>query len=395
MYFPRVSNNIVSSWRPCHIKIPEAMPLGRVCQLHYAAGGSLQYDSCGSIVSLPFAQGPFLQVGQTVAFSISERFGYPEAIDVIPSSKMSQAPTRKVQRSTGRFRNATCAERMEMIRRAEEDLQQLLQDPVDGNEVAKWLHQSVGWLSAPVIYEIHGSKSEAHGDMDAEQMSLQRRLRKLLIWALECLELQDPETYEAIEAVVTHIRALIGDTDWMGDTSTARQWKRLQSLVSLVEPTKAVESEALTSGNGRSTQSSQSTVDAKYCPRENVRRLSTVFCDAICKLQCSECSYILASTWYWKHPKKGSVHVLVPNNGHAQCKLKFGRKIPWNALDGSPTKLDDIYHLDFCHHDRQRSKCLKCGGREICKHQCRRYRCESCKNQPRTFGAAKVQKKSR
>ena len=375
------------------------MPCGYVCQLHYAGGGLVHTSSSGASVSLPFRKAPFLQVGQRVDFSISRRFGYDEAVDLqVVQAQYSdqeiehcpdvesggvklrqhnlQQQISRLRRSIGRFRNAKVGERVELVKRAEEKLAEVLaEDQLDGNEIAKFVRRCAGWLSVARACTL-GGWEPGHGGTEGEQKSMQRRIRKLLIMALGSLDLADSDTYQAVKAAVTYIQALLEKNKAIFDdnaaSSAARQWRALRSLVFMAEPSDE---------EGRKTSRSK-VVDGKFAPPEKVRRLSTVFCEKACELECAECSYIITSKWYWKHPKNGRVHVLVPNNGHWKCRLKLGKKCAWNALDDTPTKLDDIYHLDFCPHLLQRSKCPQCGGREICEHGSRRYRCLTCKNQP-------------
>ena len=157
-------------------KPADSMPCGIICQLHYDGGGSVQYhDASGASVCLPFLQGAKLRIGQQVAFAVSQR---GEAIDievcggqqensnknagcdplaleisdwippVLPTTKVSrELQTRRLQRSIGKFNNATPDERMEMLTQAEGLLENLLNEAtLDGNAICRLVCRCVGWL---------------------------------------------------------------------------------------------------------------------------------------------------------------------------------------------------------------------------------------------------------
>eukprot|EP00438_Fugacium_kawagutii_P010949 Skav203666 [mRNA] locus=scaffold3418:30369:30758:+ [translate_table: standard] len=91
------------------------------------------------------------------------------------------------------------------------------------------------------------------------------------------------------------------------------------------------------------------------------------------------CSHILSSNWFWLHPNSGESRVLVPHNGHAACRRTAGKRSVWRSLDGTAIKLDNFGHLDLCPHNREKSKCKDCGGRQICIHGRRRSVCPLCR----------------
>lgn len=186
-----------------------AMPLGTICQLNYYGGGRLQYqDSCGKLLHLSFVKAPYLRVSQQVSFSINHILGWSEAINVVPV-KLAQAevtksaletegsesftcaairgesqgravgdlpasgsmqlasnsdsggaeakedrPGRKLQRSIGEYHNADMQERLQLITRAEERLEQLLAAAeIDGDALGRLVCRCVGWLHAPLFSE--------------------------------------------------------------------------------------------------------------------------------------------------------------------------------------------------------------------------------------------------
>eukprot|EP00438_Fugacium_kawagutii_P027451 Skav208102 [mRNA] locus=scaffold1681:261214:262527:- [translate_table: standard] len=411
---------------------------GRVCQLCYEGGGRLFSENLRGEPSIfPFEKGPCgltLQIGQIVRFCVSHRFGYDEAVDLQivhddralgkgpewnPQTldpevchgvkQLSQQHLIKLQRNIGIFNNATMTERSELVKKAEEKLAELLaEDPWDGNKIAKLVRRCSGWLCPPVVSAnlvspLELSHPTLDGDSVGEQKCLQRRLRKLLIEALQVLDLEDACTVEALLAAIIHVKALIerNETAACASTSAGRQWQKLQALVALEASSSKIRTDGIpdhslpkqseakpASHKGENRPSDQSTIShGRYCPNEKVRSVSSVFRDQACRIKCSQCPLTIFSTWFWKHPSKRTVHVLVPLNGHRPCSAKLGHRCGWHALDGTPTKADDMYHLDFCQHHRRRASCRQCGGREICEHNRLRHRCKMCKSQsgPKTI----------
>lgn len=96
-------------------------------------------------------------------------------------------------------------------------------------------------------------------------------------------------------------------------------------------------------------------------------------------LKCSECEQTVRSTWFWRHPKLETLHILVPNHGHRACGQKMGRKCPWFPVGDQPSKLDSFDKLDFCDHKIRRTKCFACGGSDICEHEKQYSKCKLCK----------------
>lgn len=427
------------------------MPMGRVCQLCYEGGGRLLSDNLRGEPSIfPFEKGPCglsLQIGQIVRFCLSHRLGYDEAVDlqIVHGERsgdgavengsewnpqildpevchgvkeLSRQHMLKLQRNIGIFHNATMGERSDLVKKAEEKLAELLaDDPLDGNEIAKLIRRCSGWLCPPVVsanlfspLELSHPIDRLDGDAVGDQKCLQHRLRKLLIEALGVLDLEDACTVEALRVALIYVKALIEKNQAVAcaSTSAGRQWHKLQSLVALEASSSKIRTDGIlghslqkqseakpVSHKGENRPSDQSTIaDGRYCPNEKVRSVSSVFREKVCRIKCSHCPFTIFSTWFWKHPSKGTVHVLVPLNGHRACSAKLGRRCGWHALDGTPTKADDMYHLDFCQHHCRRASCRQCGGREICEHNRLRHRCKMCRSQagPKTIAGRKEKK---
>jgi len=131
-------------------------------------------------------------------------------------------------------------------------------------------------------------------------------------------------------------------------------------------------------------------VDGSYTPNRKVRDLPMVFeSDDIVELECSKCSHVICSSWFWRHTGTGRLHVVVPKNGHRVCTTKLGKKCPWIVRGEMPPKNDHINELDLCPHHREKKFCKDCGGSHICVHLRQRQSCKLCKR-PRKSKMAPV-----
>ena len=431
-------------------KPADSMPCGIICQLHYDGGGSVQYhDASGASVCLPFLQGAKLRIGQQVAFAVSQR---GEAIDievcggqqensnknagcdplaleisdwippVLPTTKVSrELQTRRLQRSIGKFNNATPDERMEMLTQAEGLLENLLNEAtLDGNAICRLVCRCVGWLHL----EKNALEKNAQASVESkcvadavagvsQPTNLQCRVRRLLILALSSLDLSDITTYQAVETAVAYIAQLMKACD--DKASRARQWQRLGELIgnfgggdcddcanqpgrSQDTPGRPKVGILCSQDPGTFLEANHETkmlkrqitgedragmLEGAYYPSKKVKGLDSVFSsDEAVRLECPMCHESISSNWYWKHPKTEDVYVLVPSKGHSACNRKVGKRCYWRA-DGKPTLLDNFQQLDFCPHHRRRVVCRDCGGSQICCHQKPWYHCAVCKMRPR------------
>ena len=408
-YMPKVKKcrSSVLACFPFH----SAMHVGTVCQLSYDGAGSVLYtNSCGERRILPFASMPFLQIGQVVSFSICETAQHCEAVDlraeaagsiqwkegeqnvnhtvakrkeVDASSSVRDGPvlsqTRRLQRSIGVFHNADSQERLDMVRRAEDLLQQLLEEAeIDGDGICKLVRRCVGWLHVPIpldrptVAKTQDLSTEVKPEHPSEQSNLQGRVRRLLILALNALDLTDALTFHAVEEALNYIRILLQQAERSGfDARVARskQWRQLSLLV--VPPDSLKRKDAASSAKGI------------FQPSKKVMNLPLVFKSGEdVQLICSRCSHSIISSWFWRHPKTEKVHVLVPHKGHLPCsRLK---KWPWIVEGNAVPKNDHLNELDFCPHHREKAKCRDCGGRQFCVHNRLSYNCKFCKTSRRT-----------
>ena len=391
------------------------MPCGTVCQLNYQGGGQLLHKgSDGESLQMCFLKAPFLRVGQLVSFSIDRdgvavdiapldatALSSEKAMDIeVPGCSQQERSVRKLYRSIARFRNADSDEQNRLITGAEESLQQHLEaSEVNGDALCALVLRCSGWLHAAAAL----SKETAAAEVGPAQVSsevsnlsnLQWRLRRLLIRALNCLDLTDPATRRELHMALTYIQSLLPKWDAYSEglTRMAKQWKQLEALVGQGEdqrtsefnkagcnfPSAHVREEPGVPQPGASKVLRERRVHAgTYCPHQKIRELPSVFhADEGIELKCPQCPRVITSNWFWRHPVSDKVRVLVPHKGHS-C---LGKKRPWLAQGNMPQKNDRLVELNFCVHNRQKHFCKDCGGRYFCPHGVRIYSCPSCKNQ--------------
>ena len=411
----KCSSSVLSCF-PFH----NAMHVGTVCQLSYDGAGSVLFtNSCGERRILPFASMPFLQIGQVVSFSICETAQhFFEAVDlraaaagsiqwkdgeqnvnhtvakrkeIDASSSARDGPlpsqTRRLQRSIGVFHNADSQERLDMVRKAEDVLQQLLEESeIDGDGICKIVRRCVGWLHVPIPSDrptLAKNQDLSTDEMNLEEhhsehSNLQRRVRRLLILALSALDLTDAVTFQAVEEALNYIRILLqqAETSHHGNASALKQWARLEALVTPTDFGKAEKHRVLRMAH----KDKGTVVDGSYTPNRKVRDLPMVFeSDDVIELECSKCSHVICSSWFWRHTGTGRLHVVVPKNGHRVCTTKLGKKCPWIVRGEMPPKNDHINELDLCPHHREKKFCKDCGGSHICVHLRQRQSCKLCK----------------
>ena len=416
----------------------DLMPVGLVCQLRYDGGGALLYRDSSEDSVVPFyTTSCRLLMGQKVTFSLQQSAGRAEAVDVacveecfstseskpeppkhflqetqlspvVSSDSMAgtaQLPlSRQLQRSVFRFHNATWEERLVMLGRAEERLETALSSsPLDGAQLCRWVNRWAGWLHAVSLDRRTGGQRGEAGEGRDGGGSWQWRVRKLLIRTLEQLDLADAETFQLLEASLTYIWHLLSKVhlDQLGTTLSraGKQWYQLQCLLGA---TQLAQSERTLSPGKIETQLTRDSLPdgqvdrgagtGVYHPQERVRRLPSVFESERVLLQCPACGTVINSTWRWRHPVNGKVHVLVPHNGHAACTTKVGRRCLWQVLGSMAPKTDHFAHLVFCKHQRREGICKDCGGREMCIHHRQKANCRVCKKLPRERLTKRIQK---
>ena len=401
------------------------MPQGTICQLHYAGGGTVQFqEASGAWVRLPFLRATTLRIGQQVRFLVSsagEALGIEvlqtaadvesnllrkpaqqqkakhEQRQLVPAKRHAeeseafrlQRPAWKLQRCIGMFQNANLEERLEMLNRAELMLKQLLQQAdLDGDAICGLVRKVVGWLQAPRFLKqmtrAGGGSHEAGCTGD-----LQCRIRQLLISALSSLDLTDGTTRQAVETAVAYIQQLIQGVCLanLETSQAAREWRQLQSLISTegvaTLPIEVCRQKTLRSEKLRVEHKAR-IAEGAFCPNLKVRQLPSVFAGGPVQLTCPSCPRSITSRWWWRHPKTQAAYLLIPSNGcsHGGTKRSRGKvdeTSRWRPVDAWPSKDDHFPTLDFCHHQRQRRLCKECGGYAFCFHGKQRNTCRLCR----------------
>ena len=276
-----------------------------------------------------------------------------------PKAKESM-PSRKLQQSMGKYHNADMQERLQLITRAEEGLEQLLAGAeIDGDALGKLVCRCAGWLHSPHVFgkfgNAVGTKAESTRDASScsENSNLQSRLRRLLIRALSHLDLTDDVTRTVVETPLVYIQDLIKEIPQSSVSSkVAKQWQALQSLVSTPQRPPA-DSHVATpeKRQGQGPRKGAATIaGGTFQPSQKVQNMPNVFTqNQSVSLTCSHCGHKISSKWFWRHPRTGIVHVLARDNGHIVCTTKLGKKVPW-IVDGDimPLKNDHSTELDLC-----------------------------------------------
>lgn len=255
------------------------------------------------------------------------------------------------------------------------------------------MNRCAAWLRSPVFKKGFEATDRDPSGSDFA-VSLQPRIRKLLILALGHLDLEDDDTRDLLHPAVIYIEGLLEKVDLSsGAPSKAKaQWQELQSMLGkgvgesfplLPE----VEPSARNEMRKRRVEFSKqaSSLHGVFRPNAIVRNLPEVFCDQDqeVRVKCAHCDdHLILSAWFWRHPRTQKIHVLVPHRGHFKCRSGQGTrayKSPWVALQDFPIAKDHQDHLEFCPHNMRKTRCVLCGGRDICLHRRRRDSCRLCK----------------
>ena len=320
--------------------------LGHVCQLHYHGGGAVTYQlENGKLANIIFRTAPYLKVGQAVTFCIVdgaavdvkiaaaasaggvERTGCtPASADVVVertgranSSTSPKAggfgPSKRLQREIGRFHNATLEEQLDRIAQAEADLHRLLEDDldgVDGDGLCRLVRRVAAWLHRPVARAAEvPDPSSVPQEIPREEVShrLQSRIRRVLIRALQNIDLEDENTRKCLESALTFIQAVVGGVDLTAYPATpaTRQWHQLRSLVNGLDALKIqqddVEPPRANRQEGRTFAERGRVSEGSYQPNKKIKGLPTVFeGKKVIQLQCSSCPATISSSWFFRHP---------------------------------------------------------------------------------------------
>lgn len=451
---------------------------GRVCQLNYDGGGILEHHINGFPRHIPFFK-PFvlLRVGQEVSFRTEAVADLVEAVDIrvqchsdrpvsadrkvtgcetlTPmrsnqkscgdsqmSSTLSPSQTQRFQHQVMRFQNAQRAEQLQQIIKAERLLSTLLRESQpDGDAFCRLVRKCASWLRPPVRQagscQMESTQcSEVPAGDEQDQLRLQWRVRKILLGALNHLDLQDPCTFHAVQTAIFYVISLLQQFDKkhastfnskIERTCSLKQWLRLRQLIvesgvgitlrrdeskgwnadhfdhlhdknflcqdSSAElhsnhsdahvPAVVAQPELLKRSSKRSVKGYQKAFSGTaYGPSAKTQALPTVSQDAEfpVQLQCSECPFTITSSWWFQHPKTLIKSLLTPRDGHNLCQRVLKKRCYWRSLDGSPVMAAISSNMEFCtSHQRLLTQCAPCGGKKMCIHARQKYHCHKCR----------------
>ena len=316
---------------------------------------------------------------------------FKDSLDDTWSESLSQSQCRKLQRSIGKFHNADTNERLTMLMAAEDKLQELLHSSdADGDAISRLAVSCVGWLRARRCFTGRRVlRKWRKGSKIAPKLPTCNG-----VWGGCWFDAYSHWTWR----IQTHPRLWLQRCILSGNccrrpprimlwqpSKAARQWRELQALVASAQDASplarrsnggAIESQNQLEGRAHSA-------GGIYRPSQKVLALSKGFLPATSPLlvRCGQCTeYAFRSSWYWRHPGSGKIHVLVPHWGHRACSVRLGKKCPWLIEGGTPQKNDRIQDLEMCSHNRTKKFCKDCNTGQVCVHSRLRYSCRFCKD---------------
>ena len=437
---------------------------GRVCQLNYNCSGMLEpLPMSGLPKHVPFLKSPLsLRVGQAVRFRIVSRGDDVQAVEIslesevqrhqerqmpdlavdaeclntssilslgkhvetsqsldigdVMSSVPAQSHSKCFLRRMNQFRNSTQGEQVQLVTEAERSLDRLLGQPtLDGDAICRLARKCASWLHPPVLQTTNPRRQFDHKNAGGteDHIYLQERIRKILIEALNHLDLQDPSTFEAMKAALFYMASLCERLDEMCGSSSAtvattparKQWLELKSLLedswsknldelpyqppgpgaqaTNIQDLMKVEADAvrIAAPEGEHEPTRRRRITEYYEPTLKIRSLSTVSQGTPVKLMCSACPFTVTSSWYFESPKTFKRWVISPQKGHNTCRQKV-KNCHWKSLDGGPVVRALLNALQYCPHKRLLMQCASCGGYKMCIHAKRRSDCKECKHLP-------------
>jgi len=195
--------------------------------------------------------------------------------------------------------------------------------------------------------------------------SLQSRLRQTLLRLVTVLDTSEVGTSRLLAVPLSHFHTLVPGSK-VEALACAEQWT---TLLEALDDRKEVASRR------------QSGI-LQYEPNLRLQTLSTVVhrpAESVL-LKCTECGLPMWSSWYFVHPRTGVTQVLMPQNGHADCRRLHNRLCLFRSEDKRSCFPDNFHSLRFCEHNTRRRDCVACGGAGCCIHGRRRYRCSLCDN---------------
>ena len=450
---------------------------GRVCQLNYNCSGMLEpLPMAGLPKHILFLKSPLsLRVGQTVRFRIVRRgddvqavginleyevktrqerempkftvdasdfntsstlgtivektqFDSGDVIKLVPGQRYSRCFLRRMSQ----FRNSDQAKQVQLVIEAERSLDKLpCQSTLDGDAICRLARKCASWLHPPMLQSANplGQSDHKIAEGTEVQVQLQERIRKIVIEALNHLDLEDPFTVDAMKAALLYMASLCQrlDEKCISSSTTVatparKQWQELKGLLeasgvvsngmSYQRSCLKVEDESKRGSLPRAANTQDQMKEMAdvvrvacverehepkrrrrtteyYEPTATIKALSTVSEGTPVKLMCSECPFTMTSSWYLQHPKTLKRSVIAPRDGHNICRQK-GKNCYWKNLDGGPVVMSFLTNFKYCPHKRLLSNCASCGGVRMCIHARQRSDCKECKHLVRPRAAKKM-----
>lgn len=236
----------------------------------------------------------------------------------------------------------------------------------------------------------------------ARQHALRRILLQLLVGDVARhggLDLSDPGTWKLVSTPLTRLHLLLQGND-VNNLAGSKQWNLLVTVLRDGQALHKNDFDLTEFKCQRSSQRRDSVCDQSkaqvaetrsgkwrrgakiYSPPESIKALDCVSRspDASYTLKCSMCGHTVTSSWLWKHPKTGKLHILKPQHGHSGCALKkSGKDSHYQSVCGAPCKKDDIAGTTFCVHKITAKNCRHCNPALFCSHDRMKRYCRTCR----------------
>ena len=353
----------------------------------------------------------------------------PKSLDSVDVSLVpAQSHSRCFLRRMGQFRNSSQGEQLQLVIEAERSLEKLLgQSALDGDAICRLARKCASWLHPPVLKTANPQRKTDHKSASGteDQVHLQERIRKIVIEALNNLDLQDPSTFEAMKAALFYMASLCQRLDeksgfssgMLAATTAGKQWLELKSLLadsgrksldemSCQPPCPRVEdqpkpslfpSSASSQGQGKEMADAVRLAGVEhenrqrrrttefYEPTELIKAMSTVSQGTEVKLMCSECPFTMGSSWYFESPRTLKRWVMAPQDGHKTCRQKV-KNCYWKSLDNLRVMRAVVSNLKYCKHNLPLRSCASCGGYQMCIHAKQKHQCRECRHLVRRRG---------
>eukprot|EP00928_Gymnodinium_smaydae_P066385 TRINITY_DN49403_c0_g1_i1.p1 TRINITY_DN49403_c0_g1~~TRINITY_DN49403_c0_g1_i1.p1 ORF type:complete len:217 (+),score=19.51 TRINITY_DN49403_c0_g1_i1:85-735(+) len=201
----------------------------------------------------------------------------------------------------------------------------------------------------------------------------------MVIWALkpwrEVLYLEDDQ----IQQMLLHLRGMItqfeethGNLERLA--CAGEQWHSLRVLCASAEKETGPLVERQEVVRKRISHRERASVNyGFYEPNSKVKALTTIHRDRSNAriVACTACGHQIQSEWFYKHPLKQNMVVLVPSHGHEACRKK-SVKSQYKPLDGSKSCGDQINDIAFCVHNILKKACKTCNLTYLRKYNQRR-----------------------